>query len=228
VRIVLVHGAGGSPLTWSLVAPLLESSGHEVTVVDHLSQSHPRTVAEVCAILDASPEGALLVGHSSGGAVITDAGTHRHARGLVYIAAFAPDEGESVDDVVARHGAAEVFADALPSTGDDVRMPGAADADWTWHSWDVPEPVRIAAARERRPISEEIYTARCGAPAWASLPSWYLVAARDKHLRPDAQRAMAHRAGATLAEADTSHAIPHAAPERVAAIIETALATLSD
>lgn len=227
MRIVLVHGAGGSPLTWSLVAPLLEAPGREVILVDHPSQSRAGDVATVRAILDQSPDDALLVGHSYGGAVITDAGRHQRARGLVYVAAFAPEDGESIDDIVARHGAAEVFQGTPRASDGEMFMPGAADDDWARHSWDVPEAIRIAAARQRRPISVGIFTSPSGPPAWDSLPSWYLIATRDKHLRPEAQRAMALRAGAVIAEVDTSHAAPHAAPERVAAIIESALGAIA-
>lgn len=222
MRIVLVHGAGGSPLTWSLVVPLLEAEGRDIVLVEHASQSHAVTVAAVRAILDQSQDDAVLVGHSYGGAVITDAGTHPRARALVYVAAFAPDAGESIDDIITRHGAAEVFQEPASA----LLMPGAADDDWARHSWDVPEAIRVSAARVRRPIAEEIYTTPIVRPAWDSLPSWYLVATRDKHLRPDAQRAMAHRAGSVIAEADTSHAAPYAAPGRVAALIETAVAAV--
>lgn len=92
---------------------------------------------------------------------------------------------------------------------------------------DVPEGIRAAAARVRRPICEEIYLTPCGAPAWRSLPSWYLMATRDQHLRPEAQLAMAVRAGATIAEVGTSHAAAHAAPDEVVATIETALAAVA-
>ena len=229
VRVVLVHGAGGSPLTWSLVAPHLEASGREVILVNHSSQSRAGDVDTVRAILDQSREDALLVGHSYGGAVITDAGRHDRARGLVYVAAFAPARGESIDDIVARHGAAEVFQ-GTPRTADgEMFMPGAADDDWKWHSWDVPEAVRMAAAaRQPQPISVGIFTSPGGPPAWESLPSWYLIATRDKHLRPEAQRAMARRAGAVIAEVDTSHAAPHAAPDRVVEVIETAIAAIAE
>jgi len=228
VRVVLVHGAGGSPLTWSLVAPLLEAPGRTMTVVDHPSASHVDNVALVRRILDEGAEDAVLVGHSYGGAVITDAGRHERVRALVYVAAFAPDDGESIDDIIARHGRAEVFQ--TPATSSEVLlMPGAADEDWRRHSWDVPPATRAAASVGiRRPISEEIYTTPCGTPAWRRRPAWYVVATRDKHLRPDAQRAMAERAGAVVTEVGTSHSAPVADPHAVAAAIEAALAAVQD
>ncbi len=228
LSVVLVHGAGGSPATWSLVAPLLSEAGHDVVLFDHLSQSHRRAVADLEAVLDASSADVLLVGHSYGGAVITDAGRHPRARGLVYVAAFAPAEGESIDDIVNTHGRAEVFDEAAPAGPDGVlSMPGGGDDDWRLHSWDVPEAARLAAAATRRPIREDIFTTPAGPPAWRELPSWYLVATQDKHIRPSAQRAMALRAHALVSGVGTSHSAPHAAPERVAALIETALASLA-
>lgn len=224
VHVVLVHGAGGSPLTWSLVAPLLSKPGITVTTIDHPSLSHPDNVAAVRAAVDGSPDGAVLVGHSYGGAVITDAGRHERVRGLVYVAAFAPDDGESIDDIIARHGRAEVFQNPAPSPGGASPMPSAADADWALHSWDVPEAARAAAAGEPRPIAEDIYTTPCGEPAWRGRPTWYIVATRDKHLRPAAQRAMAEHAGAAVTEVPTSHSAPLAAPAAVAEVIAAAVA----
>jgi pimeloyl-ACP methyl ester carboxylesterase len=228
VRIVLVHGAGGSPLTWSLVAPLLEGPARTVTLVDHPSASHSDNVDLVREILDEADDDAVLVGHSYGGAVITDAGRHERVRALVYVAAFAPDEGEAIDDIIARHGRAEVFQ-TPPASAEALLMPGAADEDWRRHSWDVPQAIRAAATvGGRRPISEEIYTTPCGSPAWRRLPTWYVVAGRDKHLRPDAQRAMAERAGAAITEVGTSHSAPVADPQAVAAAIEAALAAVQE
>lgn len=228
VRIVLVHGAGGSPLTWSLVAPLVEGPARAVTVVDHPSASHSDNVDLVREILDEADDDAVLVGHSYGGAVITDAGRHERVRALVYVAAFAPDEGESIDDIIVRHGQAEVFQ--TPSTTPEVLlMPGAADEDWRRHSWDVPPALRAAASvARRRPISEEIYTTPCGSPAWRQRPAWYVVATQDKHLRPEAQRAMAGRAGAATTEVGTSHSVPLADPHAVAAAIESAIAAVHE
>ncbi len=228
MRIVLVHGAGGSPLTWSLVAPLLEGPARTVTVVDHPSVSHADNVDLVRKILDEVDDDAVLVGHSYGGAVITDAGRHARVRALVYIAAFAPDEGESIDDIIARLGRAEVFQ-TRPTSSEMLLMPSAADEDWLRHSWDVPPTIRAAASVGiRRPISEEIYTTPCGSPAWQQRPAWYVVATRDKHLRPEAQRAMAGRARAAITEVGTSHSAPLADPHAVAAAIEAAIAAVQE
>lgn len=233
MRVVLVHGAGGSPFSWSQVTPLLtrptaDAPPREVIVVDHLSRSHEEAVADVRAILDQSPDDALLVGHSYGGAVITDAGRHDRVRGLVYIAAFAPDEDETVDDIVERYGAAEVFQDTPLGSDGELAMPGAGDEDWARHSWDVPEGIRMAAAGQKRPISTAIFQTAAGTPAWRTRPTWYLVAAQDKHIRPETQRIMAQRARAITAEVDSSHSVPYSSPVRVAAFIDAALSALPD
>lgn len=233
MRVVLVHGAGGSPFSWSQVVPLIAAAApdappREVFVIDHLSRSHAATVADVRDVLDESADDALLIGHSYGGAVITDAGRHERARGLVFVAAFAPVEGETIDDIVERYGPAEVFQDTPLGSSDELLMPGAGDDDWARHSWDVPESIRMAAAAYRRPISPAIFQTPAGVPAWRTRPSWYLLAAHDKHIRPETQRLMAERAGATVEEVDSSHAVPYSSPGRVAAIIERALAALTD
>ncbi len=233
MRVVLVHGAGGSRFSWSQVAPLItaaepDAPPHELIVVDHFSQSHETTVANVRAILDQSPADALLVGHSYGGAVITDAGRHQRVRGLVYVAAFAPDEGETIDDIVERYGPAEVFEDTQLGSTDELLMPGAGDDDWARHSWDVPEGIRMAAAQQKRPISTTIFQTPAGVPAWRTRPTWYLVAAQDKHIRPETQRIMAQRARAITAEVDSSHSVPYSSPVRVAAFIDSALSALPE
>lgn len=224
MQIVLVHGAGGTRATWSSVVPLLSAAGHTVSTSDQPSLSLPDDAAAVRSISEQAGDDVLLVGHSYGGAVITEAGRHPSVRGLVYIAAFAPGEGESVDSVVEQYGRAEVFQGRQPMTGEE--MPGPGDDDWRFHSWDVPEADRLAAQAVRRTISESIFTHAVGIPAWASRPSWYLVAAQDRHIKPIAQRAMATRIGATVAEVESSHSVPHAAPADVVAIILAAATAL--
>jgi pimeloyl-ACP methyl ester carboxylesterase len=217
MHIVLVHGAGGTPATWSSVTPLLHAAGHTVTTSDQPSQSLPDDAAAVSSLVEDAAADVLLVGHSYGGAVITEAGRHPRVRGLVYIAAFAPGEEESVDSVVEQYGPAEVFQDREQEA--DGPMPGPGDDDWRTHSWDVPEADRLVAQSVRRTASDAIFTHPVGTPAWAGLPSWYLVAAQDRHIKPVAQRAMAARIGATISEVESSHSVPHAAPEQVAAVI---------
>lgn len=226
MQIVLVHGAGGTPSTWSSVVPLLEQRGHEVTLADNLSQTLRADAAAVRSQIGAVDGPVLLVGHSYGGAVITTAGTHDQVVGLVYVAAFGPDSDESVQQIVTSYEPAEVskYMTRGPA-GEWIWSPD--EESWRDLAWDVPEAVRLATRAERRDSADAIFTQSTPEPAWRSRPSWYLVASSDKHLRPEIQRDMAARMGATVDEVDTSHAIPHAAPDRVVAMIERAVGSLA-
>jgi pimeloyl-ACP methyl ester carboxylesterase len=226
MHIVLVHGMGGSDYDWSAVAPLLEAAGHRVSVADNPSQSLVDDAATVRALVDAADDDALLVGHSYGGAVITNAGTHDRVRGVVYVAAFAPAEGETVNEIVTRYEPAEVSQ--FMTRGPDGEWIGVeSDESRMALSWDVAEDVMEARSERRRPSADAIFTHPTGEPAWASRPAWYLVASLDKHLRPEAQRDMAERADATVEEIATSHSIPLAAPEQVSDFILRAAVSLT-
>ncbi|MBB2975366.1 pimeloyl-ACP methyl ester carboxylesterase [Microbacterium endophyticum] len=223
MHVVLVHGAGGSPASWSLVTPLLEAEGLTFSVADNPSQSLRDDVERVIEIIEAAGDDILLVGHSYGGAVISNAGRHERVRGLVYIAAFAPDQGESVQDIVTRYPAAEV----------ESFMTRGPNGEWLWGdspaarealAWDVPAEVWDRREEDHRESADAIFTDLTGEPAWRDLPAWYLLATRDKHIRVEAQRDMAARAGAYVIEVESSHAVPHAAPARVLDVIVRALA----
>lgn len=225
MHIVLVHGMGGSDYDWHLVAPLLEEAGHRVSVADNLSQSLADDVAATRALLDAADEDALLVGHSYGGAVITNAGTHERVRGLVYVAAFAPAEGETVSQIVESYEAAEVSR--FMTRGPDGEWIGEESEEARLAlAWDVPEQVTIERRTRRRASANAIFTEPTATPAWASKPTWYLLATDDKHIRPEAQRYMATRADATIREIAASHSLPLATPEPVSAFVLTAVASL--
>jgi pimeloyl-ACP methyl ester carboxylesterase len=222
VHVVLVHGAGGSPSTWSSVTPLLRARGIPYTLADNALTSLRDDEASVRALVDDVDGPVLLVGHSYGGAVITNAGTHERVVGLVYVAAFAPDRGESVSSIV------ETREPALVSRYSD-RGP---DGEWVTRddeearlalAWDVPEDVLRAARYERRATADAAFQQTTGEPAWASRPSWYVLATSDRHLLPEIQRDFVARMGAEVEEVDTSHAVAHAAPERVAAVIARAV-----
>lgn len=226
VHVVLVHGAGGSPSAWSAVTPLLRARGIGYTLADNPMTSLRDDEASVRALVDAVDGPVLLVGHSYGGAVITNAGTHERVVGLVYVAAFAPDAGESVSAIVERREPALVSRythrgpDGEWITRDDEESRAAL-------AWDVPEEVLRAARYERRVTADAAFQQPTGEPAWATRPSWYLVASSDRHLLPEIQRDFVARMGADAEEVDTSHAVAHAAPERVVAVIERAIAAVA-
>ena len=226
MHIVLVHGAGGSASSWSLVTPLLDERGLSYSVADNPSQSLPDDVASVTALIDAAPGPVLLVGHSYGGAVITNAGRHERVHGLLYVAAFAPDEGESVQKIVNSYPAAEVSSFMTRGPDGEWIPDGRPEARQAL-AWDVPDDIWEARHDDSRVSADAIFTGTTGEPAWRNLPSWYLVATSDKHIRLEAQRDMAARAGAAVSEVDTSHAVPHAAPARVVEVIEQALQSMA-
>ncbi|MBF4586856.1 alpha/beta hydrolase [Curtobacterium sp. VKM Ac-2887] len=225
VHVVLVHGAGGSPSTWSSVAPLLRDRRIPYTLADNAMTSLRDDEATVRALVDGIDGPVLLVGHSYGGAVITNAGTHDRVVGLVYVAAFAPDAGESVSGIVETREPALVSqymhrgpaGEWIAQVDEESRLALA---------WDVPEDVLLAARAEGRVTADAAFQQPTGEPAWRTRPSWYLVATSDRHLLPAIQRDFVARMGAVVDEVDTSHAVAHAAPDRVVAVIESAVAAL--
>jgi pimeloyl-ACP methyl ester carboxylesterase len=217
-NIILVHGAFVDGSSWRAVYDLLTSDGYHVAVVQNPTISLSGDAEATRLTIDAQDGPVVLVGHSYGGAVITEAGTHDKVTALVYIAAFAPDRGESVKvlggdpdtpglPIVPAPGGV-LFQDRAKfhaSFGADLP---AADARFMADS-QVPWAVNAMAG----PVTE---------PAWRDKPSWYLVATEDRMISPSAQRAMAQRAGATTGEVAASHAVYMSQPRAVAAFIRQA------
>lgn len=255
MKMVLVHGAGGTPTTWSEVAPRLLAAGHEVVAVTNPMRSLTGDVANTSAAVDAmvgmtdrteprqagvadsrdreGQEGrpsplspVLLVGHSYGGAVITDAGRHPAVVGLVYVAAFGPDEGETVNQIVERYPPAEV-AKYMRRGPDGEWASEHTDEYWAEIGWDLTAAQRDTFHAGARASENAIFTQPTGVPAWRTLPSWYLVATQDRTLRPEIQRDMAARMGATVTQTPGSHFTPLVRPTEVVALIEEATTLLA-
>jgi pimeloyl-ACP methyl ester carboxylesterase len=225
MHLVLIHGAGGSEATWRNVAPLLKARGHAFTLVRTPLLSLEGDASHTRAIVDAIDEPVLLVAHSYGGAVMTQVGTHPNVVGLVYIAAFAPDFGESVDSIVAKYERAE--AEAFTSLGNKGELVfDRGDTYWEEIAPDVDTKRRAVLTKQTRPNDESIFLQYSGEPAWAKRPSWYQVAMKDHNLRPEVQRFMADRAGSTVSQVAASHYIPEVAPLAIVELIETALSSL--
>jgi pimeloyl-ACP methyl ester carboxylesterase len=223
MHIVLVHGAGGTPATWSAVRPLLESRGHAVTAVTNPMDSLDGDVAHTAAAVRDAGGPVLLVGHSYGGAVITNVGREPQVRGLVYVAAFAPVEGETVQQIVERYDPAPVSAHMV--RGPDGEWQSArTEAYWAEIGWDLTLEQRTASEFENRPASRLVFELPSGPPAWARLPSWYLVAEQDATLLPEIQVDMAARMGARTTSVPGSHFTPLVHPDVVVGVIEEALA----
>ncbi|MEW1720294.1 alpha/beta hydrolase [Streptomyces sp. NPDC093109] len=221
MNIVLVHGAGGRPTTWTEVEPLLVARGHRTVAVTNPLTSLAEDLAHTTAAIEEMEGPVLLVGHSYGGAVITNAGLHRAVRGLVFIAAFGPDEGETVNGIVERYEPAEISAFMRRGpNGEWKSEPG--EEFWAAIGPDLSAGHRAVVEAEGRQADNRIFTQPTGKPAWRTLPSWYLVADDDRTLRPDAQRDMAARMGAVTEHVPGSHYTTLVHPGRVADLIHTA------
>jgi pimeloyl-ACP methyl ester carboxylesterase len=222
VDIVLVHGAGGTPATWTEVVPLLTAAGHDVIAVTNPMTSMHDDVAHTASVVRELGRPVLLVGHSYGGAVITNAGHEPTVTGLVYVAAFAPDEGESVNRIVERYPPAEV-SKYMRRGPEGEWSSEHTEEYWNEIAWDVQPEQRPVWDAESRASAAAIFTDRTGVPAWKSKPSWYLIAAQDKTLPTVIQRDMAARMGATECEVPGSHFTPRVHPAEVVAVIEKAV-----
>jgi pimeloyl-ACP methyl ester carboxylesterase len=219
-NIVLVHGGFVDGSGWEGVYKILKKNGYNVSIVQNPTISLKDDVAVTKRTLDAQDGPAILVGHSYGGAVITEAGTHSKVAGLVYITAFAPDKGESVAALIKDPPPGAPVPPILPPQEgyfflDKAKFPASFAADV------APEEAAFMADSQV-PWGEEAVSGTITEPAWKTKPSWYLVVTEDKMIPPAAQRVMAKRAGAAVVEAKGSHAIYVSQPAAVADLIEQA------
>src|SRR5437868_1734932 len=216
-NIVLVHGGFVDGSGWEGVHRILTGKGYQVSVVQNPTLSLTDDVTVTRRALDALDGPAILVGHSYGGVVISEAGTHDKVAGLAYIAAFAPDTGESVSSLIADPAPGAPVPPILPPQDGFLFL----DRDRFAESFaaDV-EPARAAfMADSQVPWGVEALAGAVTRPAWQVKPSWYLVASNDRMIPPPAQRFMAGRAGATVEEVAGSHAFYVADPASVAALV---------
>src|SRR6201984_1029989 len=219
-NIVLVHGGFVDGSGWEGVYSILKKAGYNVSIVQNPTISLEDDVAVTKRTLAAQDGPTILVGHSYGGAVITEAGNHPKVSALVYIAAFAPDKGESVSSLIKEPPPGAPVPPILPPQDgylflDKAKFPAAFAAD-------VSPDVASFMADSQVPWGVEALSGSINQPAWRTKPSWYLVSTEDKMIPPDAQRAMSKRAGSTVVEAKGSHSIYVSQPRAVAALIEEA------
>lgn len=220
VSIVLVHGGFVDGSGWERVYKILRKDGYTVSVVQNPTTSLADDVAVTKRVIAAQTDPVILVGHSYGGAVITEAGNDPKVVGLVYIAAFVPDKGESVSTLIKDPPPGAPVPPILPPQDgylllDKAKFAAsfAADVDAETAAFMADSQVPWGAAALGGTISE---------PAWKTKPSWYMVATDDKMIPPPAQRSMSKRAGSTVVEVAGSHAIYVSQPGKVAALIEKA------
>jgi pimeloyl-ACP methyl ester carboxylesterase len=219
-NIVLVHGAWADGSGWEGVYWQLKADGYNVSIVQNPLTSFADDVAATKRTLAALDGPATLVGHSYGGAVITEAGNDPKVAGLVYIAAFAPDKGESVSSLIQNPPPGAPVPPILPPQDgflflDKEKFPAS-------FAGDVDAKKAAFMADSMVPWSLTAFTGAITEPAWKTKPSWYLVATDDLMIPPDAQRAMAKRAGSTVVEAKGSHAIYVSQPAVTAKLIAEA------
>ena len=219
-NVVLVHGGFVDGSGWQGVYDLLKKDGYNVTIVQNPTTSLADDVAVTRRALAAQNGPSILVGHSYGGVVITEAGNDPNVAGLVYIAAFAPDKGESVSALIKNPPPGAPVPPILPP------QDGYLFLDRTQFrasfAADVSADAAAFMADSQVPWGLEALNGAVGEPAWKSKPSWYLVSTEDRMIPPDAQRAMSVRAGSTVAEVQGSHAVYVSQPQAVATIITKA------
>ena len=230
--VVLVHGAFADASGWNDVCAILQSKGVAVVAPANPLRGIAFDSAYVASVLQQIPGPVLAVGHSYGGAVISNAATNAtNVVGLVFVAAFAPDDGE-VLGVAVGDSKDSVLNDALVPltfpTGDGTATEFVIDAAKFHDAFakDLPAERTAVMAATQRPVAEAAFSEANGAPAWKTLPSWTVLATGDTAAGADVIRSMAQRAGAKITEIDGSHVIMMSQPDAVADVILEALAAV--
>jgi pimeloyl-ACP methyl ester carboxylesterase len=219
-NIVLVHGGFVDGSGWVGVYNILKQDGFNVSIVQNPTVSLGGDVAAAKLVIDEQPGPVILVGHSYGGAVITEAGTDPKVAGLVYITAFAPDEGESVNTLIANPPPGAPVPPILPPKDgylflDKAKFPSA-------FAGDVDAKTADFMANSQVPWGVDALSGQITNPAWKTKPSWYLLVTDDRMISLPAQRFMSERAGSTTMQVAGSHAVYVSDPLAVATLIETA------
>ena len=219
-NVVLVHGGFVDGSGWRRVYDILRKDGHDVSVVQNPTLSLDGDVEATKQIIDALDGPAILVGHSYGGAVITGAGNGPNVAALVYIAAFAPDDGESVNTLIADPPPDAPVPPILPPQDGFLFLDREKFHDSFAGDVDADEAAFMADSQV--PWGVDALSGTISDPAWRNKPSWYLLTTEDRMIPPPAQQLMSERAGSTVEEVPASHSVYVSQPEAVAAIIEKA------
>ena len=225
VTVVLVHGGFVDGAGWEGVYNILKKDGYNVSIVQNPTTSLADDVAATRLVISQIKGPVVLVGHSYGGAVITEAGNDPKVAGLVYITAFAPDKGESVDTLIKSAPPGAPVPPILPPVNGYLFLDKAKFRDA--FAADVSEAKASFMANSQVPWGVNALAGQITEPAWKSKPSWYLLVTEDEMIPPPAQRQMATRAGATIAEVAGSHAIYVSKPQVVADLIAMATKSVS-
>jgi pimeloyl-ACP methyl ester carboxylesterase len=221
MSIVLVHGGFVDGSGWAGVYKILKQDGYDVAIVQNPTTSLADDVAATKLVIAQQAGPVILVGHSYGGVVITESGSDPKVKALVYIAAFAPDKGESVQTLIANPAPGAPVPPILPPQNGFLFLDRAKFA--AAFAADVAPAEAAFMADSQVPWGVNALNGAVSEPAWKQKPSWYLVATDDHMIPPPAQRAMSKRAGATVTEVPGSHAVYVSNPQAVADLIRTAV-----
>jgi pimeloyl-ACP methyl ester carboxylesterase len=225
-NIVLVHGAWSDGSIWSAVTERLQGDGYNVIAPQFSLTSVEADVARLEQYLARLTGPIILVGHSYGGEIITALGpTNPNVAGLVYIAAFGLDEGETIGELLQNGPPTPALANMEIDALGFAWLP--LD-DWVDHILGDVDPAQAKVLfAAQQPVSMSLFTYVMGVPTWKSVPSWYMVATNDEALPPDAERFFAQRMGATVVEIESSHVPLVSHPDAITNLIETAAESLS-
>jgi pimeloyl-ACP methyl ester carboxylesterase len=223
--ILLIHGGFVDGSGWEGVYKRLRKDGYSVTIVQNPTISLNDDVAVTRRAIDAAGGPVILVGHSYGGVVVTEAGNDSRVVGLVYIAAFAPDNGESVGKLIANPAPGAPVPPILPPKDGFLALDRAKFA--ASFAADVDPAVADFMAASQVPWGLDALNGAVTEASWKTKPSWYLVAQEDKMIPPPVQRQMAKRAGATVAESPGSHSVYVSHPDAVAKVVERAAMSIA-
>jgi pimeloyl-ACP methyl ester carboxylesterase len=235
ITVVLVHGAFADGASWSGVTQRLLEAGVPTKVVVNPLRGVSADSAYVASVINQTPGRVLAVGHSYGGVVISNAAPQtNNVVGLVYVAAFAPEEGETVGEITDRSTDSVLGESVLPNeypTGNGSETATELIVDpakfYDVFSADLPKTMSDVLGHSQRPLAAAALGDKSGPPAWKNLPVWFVVATGDKAAGSDAVRSMAQRANATITELPGSHLIMVSQPEAVTEVILQALKSCS-
>lgn len=219
-NVVLVHGGFVDGSGWERVYGILRAKGFRVSIVQNPTTALADDVAATNAVLDQQDGPTILVGHSYGGVVITEAGNHPKVAALVYLAAFAPDAGESVASLIANPPPGAPVPPILPPKDGFLLLDRAKFADS--FAADLDPALAAFRADSQVPWGVRALEGTVTRPAWRIKPSWYVIATDDRMIPPPAQYAMSSRAGSSVTEVKASHALYESQPAFVATAIERA------
>ena len=217
ITVVLVHGLFADGSSWSKIIPLLQAEGLKTVAVQNPLTSIADDAAAAKRAIDAAPGEVILVGHSWGGNAVTQAGNHDKVTSLVYVAAFALSKDQSVNELLKDYPPPEWFPSAIVDSGGVMTL--SPDAISRFFAPDLPVAESSVIAATQGSVFVRAFDDKITETAWSSKPSWYIVAANDRMINPDIQRAAAEKIGATVTVLESSHVPMLSKPGEVADVI---------